>query len=414
MLRLEANSLDEAFRIDIAQIDVVYDVDPQSEYVNGRSRMRFQMREGQVQPIFHFDPWTPFGRGRANSLLRVVLNGEEIPVEELISARMLGSEQNLFEIDRILVAGEHVLEFEWELWNWFKHEEPGWFRTVVDDSGGMGNETLWPTINSPDELARHTLEFRIHSDEPYSAVGSTGVDRDLESGVQVFKIDTGREVSSYTVMLCALPSDQVSEHSFMAGDVPVSMLSTLDEVATAQAVEITKGRLFSLAADFGELAQPSVDILLIDWDTGMEYFGATTTGLVALPHELTHLYWGTVAINSTWRDSWLDEAINVWWNYNSAPVADDFSSDLLSGSHSLALGFDDRAYEEGARVIGAVAAKLGVADAVEFLAGVYSERQFEPFSTDDFVADLVRFTGDQRWITRFERWVGNAQWAASR
>ena len=411
--KIEAESLDEAFRIDIQTIDVVYDIDPDAPAVDGRSVMNFQMREGQLQPLFHFDPWTPFGRGRHSSLKRVVLDGEEIPVDELVATKVEGSEQNVFEIDRVLLSGTHRLEFEWSLWNWFLGDEPGWFRTVVDDSGGMGNETLWPTINSPEELARHTIEFRIDSDKPYSAVGSAGVQQSVDGGIQVFKIDTGREVSSYTVMLCALPSNAVSEHQFLAGDVPVTLLSTLDETKTQQAIEITKGRLFTLESDFGALAQPSVDILLIDWDTGMEYFAGTTSGLEALPHELTHLYWGTVAVNATWRDSWLDEAINVWWNFNSAPVADGFQSDLLSREHSLALGFDEWAYEEGARVLGAVAAEIGVSAMVDFLAGVYRDRQFAPFTTADFVADLVAYTGDDVWIERFDRWLGQPQWQAN-
>lgn len=410
---LPASSLDEAYRIDISQIDVVYEVDPAAETLRGRSTLRFRMRAGQSLPLFHFDPWTPRGRGRADSLRRVVLDGEEIPLEQLRVRRVRGSRQQVFEIPRALGDGEHLLAFEWSLWNWFRHDEPGWFRTVVDDTSGQGNEVLWPTINSPGELARHTLELRIDSDRRYSAVGSAGVRRSVEDGVQVFRLDTGREVASYTVMLCALPSVEVRERVFDAGAVPVRLLSTVDEATTALAVAVTQARLATLAADFGPLAQPSVDILLIDWDTGMEYFGATTTGFAALPHELTHLYWGTAVVSSTWRDSWLDEAINVWWNYNSSAVEPGFRSDLLSGEHSLALGFDLRAYEEGARVIGAVAAEIGVARLVDFLAGVYRERQFRPMSTEDFVADLIAYTGDSRWRERFARWVGEPRWAAN-
>lgn len=412
-LLLQVSSLDEAFRIDIKTLDVVYNIDPDAEYAEGRSVMSFHMRQGQTRPVFHFDPWTPLGQGRENGLERVLLDGVEIPVEELQEVTFSGSDARVFEINRELVSGEHSLEFEWTLWNWFLDNEPGSFRTMVDDSSGMGNEILWPTINSPEELAHHTLEFRIHSAEPYAAVGSAGVQESLEDGVQIFKVDTGREVSSYTVMLSALPREQLSEHRFTVGDVRVNMLSTLDEGKTSQAMDVAAAQLYLLEASFGALAQPTVDILLIDWDTGVEYFAATTTGLEALSHELTHLYWGTAAVNATWRDSWLDEAINVWWNYDSAPVAEGFRSDLLSSRHTLELGFDGRAYEEGARVLGSVAAEIGSDNMVVFLRELYHKRLFAPYTTAEFVADLVGFTGDNAWLERFDRWVGKPQWEAS-
>lgn len=412
-LLLPVDGFDQAYRIDISDIDVVYDIVPEAEYVDGRSRMVFEMRAGQSRPLFHFNPWTESGRGAVDSLRRVVLDGEEIPIAELSALRFEGSSQRAFEIDRELAAGSHVLEFEWQLWNWFREDERGWFRTLVDDSTGLGNEALWPTINSPGEQARHRIELRIDSDQAYSAVGSGGVTASVDQGVQVFSIDTVREVASYTVMLCALPQADVIERAFLAGDTPVRMISILNEADTQLAAAVTTAQLSILKAGFGELAVPSVDILLVDWDTGMEYYGGSTTGLGALSHELTHLYWGTTAVNATYRDSWLDESINVWWNFESTPVDAGFRSDILGGRHSLSLGFDGRAYEEGARVIAAVASRMGEDRLLAFLNTVYRARLFTPYTTDDFVADLVAYTGDESWLERFEQWVGKARWAAA-
>ena len=47
----------------------------------------------------------------------------------------------------------------------------GRFFANVNDLEGRGNETLFPTLNTPHELAHHVLVFRVHAAEPYLAVG---------------------------------------------------------------------------------------------------------------------------------------------------------------------------------------------------------------------------------------------------
>lgn len=407
-------SLDEAFRIDIKNISVVYDIDPSAEYLDGSSVMDFEMREGQNEALFHFNPRTSLGSSAQQSFKEILLDGEQISISDLQLVSVEGTTQRAFKIDRELAAGAHRLEFSWSLWNWSLSTEPGWFRTRVDDSHGNGNERLFPTINSPGELARHQISLRIHSDKPYSAIGSAGMSKTTDGDVQVFSLDTEREVASYTVMVVAVPSEDVSERRFEVDGVPVTILSTLSESAVDTAEAQTRSHLTLLKDSFGEMAAPSVDIFLIDWVTGMEYYGATTTGAYPLRHELTHLYWGTAAVNATYRDSWLDESINVWWTKQQAlsPITDGYRSDILSGHHTLSLGYDARSYNEGARVLASVAADIGNDAMVDFLNVLYRKYFFKPYTTQDFVDTLIEYTRDDSWQARFDEWVGKGQWAA--
>jgi len=411
--------LNQAFRIDISYIDVVYDIDPNADEAFGRSVMDFTMRPGQSKPVFHFNPmmsvfsgFLQFEDGDHNGLSAVTLNGERLPFSAIKEITMTGSNEPVFEIDRKLSASDsHRLEFEWSIWNWFPvWSEPGEFKTNVSDITGSGNEALWPTINSPEELARHTVTFRISSDDDYVAVGSGGVTKEVFGGVQEFSIDTGRQVSSYTVMLAAMPRDKVEYYSFDVDGVRVSMMSTVGVDESNRAMGVTSQTLRDLKSSFGPLAQPSVDIFLVDWNSGMEYFAATNTGVFALKHELVHLYWGTAAVNAAWRDTWLDEAINVWWCDRVAPINDDFRSGIVGDRGPLRKGYDTRAYNEGARIIGAVEASLGAEQMDVFLREVYEQRQFKPFTTDEFVADLVEFSGDSAWVEKFNAWVGKSRW----
>ena len=133
----------------------------------------------------------------------------------------------------------------------------------------------------------------------------------------------------------------------------------------------------------------------------MEYYGATTTSLRALRHEVFHMYYGCSTVARTYRDSWWDEAIDMWYELSAdpayAPIADGFRSDIVSGRSAVAVGFDRRAYDEGARVVQAVAAELGGRDRmVRFLRDLHARRSFDPFTTWDLADEIQAWSGERR------------------
>ena len=81
----------------------------------------------------------------------------------------------------------------------------GRFFSDVNDFEGHGNEVLFPTLNSPRDLAHHVLVFRVHNAAPYLMVGSGRVVTQTAGDVQEWTLDTEREVASYTVMFFLAP-----------------------------------------------------------------------------------------------------------------------------------------------------------------------------------------------------------------
>jgi aminopeptidase N len=148
-------------------------------------------------------------------------------------------------------------------------------------------------------------------------------------------------------------------------------------------------------------------ILLTGWRSGMEYYGASRTGLGSLEHELGHMYFGVSTVNRTWRDTWLDESAVVWWEERRSlrPVRPAFRSSIGTGRASAAPGFDESAYGAGARVLEAIARSMGGdEEMIAFLADLHTRRKFEPFTTAEFLDDVLA-AQDSIDRDRIERWL---------
>jgi aminopeptidase N len=69
------------------------------------------------------------------------------------------------------------------------------------------------------------------------------------------------------------------------------------------------------------------------------------------------------------------------------------------------VGFDRRAYDEGARIIQAVAEELGGRkQAVAFLRHLHRTRRFDPFTTVTLVDEIRAFSGKD-FHQRFRHWL---------
>ncbi|MCP4151994.1 MAG: M1 family metallopeptidase, partial [bacterium] len=214
--------LDSTFRIDIKTITVTYDIYPGDFQVEGTAVLTFQMRNGQTKPIVHFDP-AIYDKSIINS---ISLNGEALDVSNTSDVSVKGfteTHQSGLEFQRELGGGIHTLEMSYTL---ALPDEEEWIYSDVNDVIGNGNEEWFPTLNTPHELARHRLTFRVHSEKEYHFIGSglvvqtdngagttaglTGLTAGLAGGnVQEWTLDTEREIASYTVMFMAMPADLV-------------------------------------------------------------------------------------------------------------------------------------------------------------------------------------------------------------
>lgn len=399
--------MDATFRIDIETIDVVFDFFPETLQVNGDAYLTFRMRKNQTKPLIHFNPAL---RNIPPSL--IVLDGEELVFsdpEDVSIVSFTGTNQRALEFQRQLSPEiVHTLHMTWS--RVLSYNYPMLY-TDANDIAGRGNEELFPTINVPQELARHTITFRVHSETPYRIIGSGNVtSQGSSSGFQQWLLDTEQEISSYTLMFVLMPAVDVDYHEQIVTGVPVRIMSFAGEVDPQEAFTQLGEWLPELEERLGPFPMArGVSIFLTADGGGMEYFGGTISSLWALNHEVFHMYYGCSTVAKTYRDSWWDEAIDVWYessvNPNFPAIDDSYRSDIVSGRSPIALGFDTRAYYEGARIIQAVSNRIGGRDRmISFLSHVHRTYSFSPFNTYDFLYYLQRFS-DLDMNAEFNQWL---------
>lgn len=407
--------LDDTFRIDIGTIDVVFDVVPDESYIDARAVVTFRMRAGQSRPVVHFDPAL-----RSVVPGSILLNGEPLVFSDTSDVQVFeagGTTQQGLEFQRDLAGGvEHSLEMEYRL---TLDSGLPYFYADSNDIDGDGGEEVFPTINTPHELARHRLTFRVHGGTPYRFIGS-GLVEAVSAGardgqeVQEWLLDTEREVASYTVMFVLLPEADVVYEERTVNGVDVRIMAYAGGASIESAFARLEPWLPELEANLGPFPMPrGLSVFLTNYSWGMEYFGGTITGSGPLEHEVFHMYFACSTVASTYRDSWWDEAITMWYR-NSVdpdypPIPEYYTSNIVSGLTPVSVGFDTRAYDEGARIMQAVAVELGGRDAmIDFLRYVHQNHSFSPFNTFDFLDYLDDYAGIGM-RDRFIRWLYNGR-----
>jgi hypothetical protein len=152
-----------------------------------------------------------------------------------------------------------------------------------------------------------------------------------------------------------------------------------------------------------------LSVVLTQGGGGMEYFGATTSSLDALRHEVFHMYFGCSTVARSYRDSWWDEAIDMWYELSArsavAPIPDGFRSGIVNDRSAIAKGFDTRAYSEGARIFEAMALDLGGRERmVLFLRHLHERHSFDPLSTWQLANEVQAWSGVS-FHERFRSWL---------
>ena len=400
----EAALLDAVFRIDVERIEAVFDLYPAERRAQAQAAVTFRLRPGQARPIVHFGPVRSSG-----TALR--LDGQDLDPARASDLRLFtyeGSGQASVELQRDLAAGApHRLEASYPL---ALADAGGRFFTDVNDIEGRGNEAVFPTLNVPHELARHVLVFRVHAAEPYVAVGSGLLAGRSAGDVQEWTLDTEREVASYTVMFHLAPARTHALAERRIRGVDVRVLAPTGGVTAEEAFATLDPWLAELQGALGPFPMPrGLSVVLTQAGGGMEYYGATTTSLRALRHEVFHMYFACSTVARTYRDSWWDEAIDMWYELSVdptfAPIEESYRSDIVIGRSAVAVGFDRRAYDQGSRIMQAVATEMGGRERmVRFLRDLHARRSFDPFTTWD-LADEIQASSGVDVRERFRLWL---------
>lgn len=411
--------LNDTFRIDIKKIDVIFDYMPETYTAVCRATLNFVMRQGQGQrlPVIHLDP---AARNR-NAVRAIRLNNEPLDIFNEADVKILAytnSTQPALEFQRPLAENiENTLEIEYVL-----QLPQGYprFSTEVNDIEGRGNEELFPTLNTPQEMSRHCFTFRVHGNREFRCIGS-GLVESLnpdQEGIRQWSLDTERDVASFTVMFALMPEEDTVFETRRIGDIDVRVMAYRGGASIDSAFTQLESWLPELSGNFGIFPMPrGLSIFLTSTGGGMEYFGGTITSLWALQHEVFHMYFACSTINKTFRDLWLDEAIDKWYSYSVdpayRPIADDYRSNMVSGRSAVAVGFDRRAYEEGAQIIQAAAVRLGGRqEMIGFLSYLYRNYAFAPYTTIGFLDYLREYSG-VNMREDFQRWLYSDEQSAA-
>lgn len=403
----EQRLLDSTFRIDIQSIDVTFDYFPDDSYVDGRALVIFRMRPGQQRALIHFDPAV---RGRTPGMIR--LNGKRFNFTDRSDVKIVefeDSTQKALEFQRDLGENElHALEMDYRL-----DSPQGYprFSPDVNDLEGTGNEEIFPTINTPHELARHRITLAVHSGTPFQCIGSGSVSPQ-PGPPQTWLLDSEREVASYTVFFVVVPAADVRYESRDINSINVRVMAFIGGASINEAFTVLESCLPQLERDLGPFPMPrGLSIFLTHFGGGMEFYGGSITSLAALEHEVFHMYFGCSAVAKTYRDSWWDEAIDEWYENSTNPsftaIPENYRSNIVGGRSPIAVGWDRRAYDEGSRIFQAVAVELGGRQAmIGFLKYLHQNYAFAPFTTIDLVDYLWDYSGVDMH-DRFVNWLYN-------
>ncbi len=407
----ENQLLNNTYRIDIQSINVQYDFYPEAHYIDGVARLQFRMRPNQTKALFHFDPaYQNLALIQELKLDGNVLN--HLDSSDLQRKSFSRSNQGSLEINREITDDQvHLLEISYRL---EINDAYGRFFTDVNDITGNGNEELFPTINTPHELATHHITFNVHSDTPYFCIGSGQVSRSQarKNTVQRWYLDTRDSISSYTLMFLLVPEADIQYASQRINGVDVRIASHLGLQDIERSMAILETWLPKLEQHIGPFPmETGLSIFLNASGGGMEYYGATFTSEYALRHEIFHMYFGCSTVAKTYRDSWWDEAITTWYEESDlhiiSPIPEGYQSNMVGARSPIGNGFDTDAYSFGAQMMQTIADRLGGrSEMIRFLSYLHSQYKFKPFNTIDLVNYLKDFSSIDMY-DQFLKWLFN-------
>ena len=133
-----------------------------------------------------------------------------------------------------------------------------------------------------------------------------------------------------------------------------SVQVTIYGTAPNSFMEPTRNIFHELEADYGPWPHDRLLIYAIpNYGGGMEYSGATATGMGALGHELHHSYFARSTFPMGGNAGWIDEALASWRDdrYRSLPKLSSNDQTEMAGHSEYKRTTDTDAYDSGARII---------------------------------------------------------------
>jgi hypothetical protein len=179
-------------------------------------------------------------------------------------------------------------------------------------------------------------------------------------------------------------------------------------VETDQFLQQTKAILAELEADYGPF--PHDQVLIYGTSLargGMEYSGATATGLVSLGHELFHSYNARGVMPANGNSGWMDEGLSTWRGdaYRHLETLP-FENAKISGHSQWRRSTDRDSYVKGSAFLSHIAHKLNMRGLFlkDFLKEYFKRNMFSSVTTEMFEKELSESTG-MDFSEEFNRYI---------
>jgi hypothetical protein len=186
-------------------------------------------------------------------------------------------------------------------------------------------------------------------------------------------------------------------------DIPVTVYALSAEDADV-AIANLPGFFSDLESTYGPYLHASFTARL-DRSGGMEYAGATVTGLGALSHELCHSWFGRGVLPADGRSGWIDEAICTWRDFG-------YSRSLFTGPRdptnfaTYSIWYQESPgdfHYDGSLLLSDIDLLMADSGGLRpVLRSFYSDWRGKPITTEQFLTYLATRTG-LALDTMFER-----------
>lgn len=359
------------------------------ERATGRGRLRFTLPQ-RGRPLLDLVPRPA----------RLTLNGQALPPDRLRLVLPPDESTPLQMLDEELAAGEaHELEIEYPL-------QEG---TVSFEGGGVRLGLFMTDLLQRGYLERHapanlefdqvpmSMEIRISGTSRPHRIFTNGraAQRDGNSSWHVTFPDYFTCSSCYLHLTDRPLTVRSGSFSGMEREIPITVYGE-QAVHVARALDDASVFLRELEETFGPYTHEALLIYCTgDTSGGMEYAGATMTGLRALGHEIAHSWFARGVMPANGNAGWIDEAIASWRDqgYPRASAMSKRPPVNLAGFSPYRRHTPRESYTLGSRLLSELDGLFGPDGLRPLLARLFRERQRQLITTPSFQAFLEQQTG---------------------
>ena len=368
-----------------ALYEVVIDFNKKTSFVN--SSIKFEQKE-KGHPIFDL----------SNHVFEARLEGQEVNTPEISSP---DGATKFRIINKVTSPGEHVLNVKNDI------DE---FTQRIDFSGGEANLAMWLSDLSDREFLEIFVPSNFEFDQykmtfKFTIIG-TNIEHEVYSNGKITKsknsfiIEFPDYFNSSSPYIHLTPSDIYLEEKTTFESTCGRKVGVTIYSPTLEVIEETKNSIQSIISELEEKIAPwpheSLLINVYEGGGGMEYAGATETGIEALRHEIIHSYFARGVMPADGKSSWIDEAITEWmengYKQFKSPCSQSAECSLEINSLDNFTRHTTLFYHEGEQFIGYLDLKFAdKGGMIPFLSHFFKKYKFKTVTTEVFKLELESY-----------------------